>query len=139
MAIKILLGGLITGIVTFLLCWLFFGVLLADFYTNNATSYPGLIKKMPEVWFIATANFAWGLLLSWIYNKAGIDTMNKGLIAGLIISFLNITGFDLFLHAQMNLYNEALIAVDIAVNTVMGGIGGAVLGWWMGRMRAVSL
>jgi hypothetical protein len=130
---KTLLGALIAGVVSFLLGWLIFGILLMDFYSANMVQYTGLMKNPPEFLIIAIANIVYGLLLAWIFSIANINTVSKGFSAGIIIGLLMVLGFDLFLYAQMNLYNAKIIAIDVVLNGVMGGVVGAVLGWWFGR------
>ena len=130
---KTLLGALIAGIVSFLLGWVIFGILLMDFYNSNMVQYSGLMKNPPEIWIIAVANLVYGLLLAWIFSAANVNTVSKGFSAGLIIGFLMTLGFDLMLYAQMNLYTAKLVAIDVILSAVFVGVIGAVLGWWFGR------
>jgi uncharacterized protein with PQ loop repeat len=130
---KTLLGAVIAGVVSFLLGWLIFGILLMDFYTSNMVSYSGLAKNPPDVLPIAIANLSLGLLLSWIFTIAGIKTLAKGFSTGFVIGLLMALSFDFFLYAQFNLYNVKVLAIDIVLNALLGGIAGAVLGWWFSR------
>ena len=130
---KTLLGALIAGVVSFLLGWLIFGILLMDYYAANKVQYPGLLKDPMEIWPIAVADLAWGLLVSWIFSMANIKTVAKGVTVGFLIGFLMVLGFDLFVYAELNLYSTRLLALDVIMNGVMGAASGAVLGWWYGR------
>lgn len=130
---KTLLGGILTAVIAFLLGWLIFGILLMDYYSANMTTYSGLLKNPTEMWAIAVANLAWGLLLAYIFNLGGVKSPAKGFTAAFVINLLMILGFDLMMEAQYNLYSEKLLVIDVIVNAVFGGILGAFLGWWMGR------
>ena len=130
---KTLLGALIAGVVSFLLGWLIFGILLMDYYAANKVQYPGLLKDPMEIWPIAVADLAWGLLVSWIFSMANIKTVAKGVTVGFLIGFLMVLGFDLFVYAELNLYSTRLLGLDVIMNGVMGAASGAVLGWWYGR------
>jgi hypothetical protein len=130
---KTLLAGLFAGIITFLLGWLIFGMLLMDFYMSNSTLYTGLMKDPPNFVAIFIANLSWGLLIAYIFNLAGIKTTQNGAINGVIIFFLVVLGVDLLYYAQMNLFGLKVVLVDVIVNALMGGIIGAFVGWWYGR------
>ncbi|MBI1782543.1 MAG: hypothetical protein HYR66_14450 [Sphingobacteriales bacterium] len=130
---KTLAGGLIIGVLAFLLGWLIFGMLLMNFYQSNTTSYAGLMKDPMEIWAIAVANLAFGLMMAYVFNLGNINTPGKGFTTGLILGLLMTIGFDLFLYSQYHLMNKKLIGVDIAASAVFDGVLGAVLGWWFGR------
>jgi hypothetical protein len=130
---KTLLAGLLAGLIAFLLGWLIFGMLLMDFYMTNSISYTGLMKDPPNFVSIFIANFSWGLLIAYIFNLAGIKTIQSGAINGVIIFMLAVLGFDLLFYAQMNLFGLKVVLVDVIVNGLIGGIIGAFVGWWYGR------
>ena len=130
---KTLLGALIAGIVSFLFGWLFFGILLMDYYSSNVIQYPGLIKNPPDILPIAISNLALGVLISWVFDIGKIKTIAKGFSTGLILGLLISLCFDLYIYGQMNLYTIKLIAIDVTMNGILGGILGVVLGWWFKR------
>lgn len=130
---KTLVGGLIGGVVAFLLGWLIFGILLMKFYQSNMVSYAGLLKDPPEMWAIAVANLAFGIFMAYVLNLGNINSVSKGFTTGLIVGLLTQAGFDLLLHGQMNLYNTQLLVIDIVASGVFSGVIAAVIGWWFGR------
>ena len=133
MSSKAIIGGILTGVLAFFLGWLIFGFLLMDYYTSGMTQYSGLMKTEPVMWAIAVSNLAYGILMGYIFSLGNINTVKKGFVTGMIISFLFTLIMDLFFFAQFNLYSTSLILVDILANAVFGGILGAFLGWWMSR------
>lgn len=130
---KTLLGGLIAGIVTFLLGWLIYGNLLMDYFNSHSAHYDGLMKDPEVIWEIGIANLVWGLLLAFIFSMSGVKSVSKGFTTGFIIFLLSTLGSDLLAHGLMNLWGYKLIAIDVICSAAMGGIAGAALGWWFGR------
>ena len=130
---KVLIGGLIAGVISFLLGWLVFGIALKGYYTSNSAHYDNLIRVAPRIWALIIANFAWGFLLAWILDKAGANSAAKGFMCGLIIFFLVTLGVDMFTVAMMNMMRIRLALVDVAVSALFGGFNGAIVGWWYGR------
>ncbi|MEP7166065.1 MAG: hypothetical protein ABI741_15285 [Ferruginibacter sp.] len=130
---KTLIGGLIAGVISFLLGWLVFGMLLKGYYDANMMHYPGLTKANPYIPALIIANLAWGMLLAYIMDISGANSMAKGFTCGLIIFFFVTLGADAFSIAFMRLIRIRLALVDIAVGAVFGGVVGSVVGWWYGR------
>jgi hypothetical protein len=130
---KTLIAGVLTAIVTFFIGWLIFGMLLMDYYNHHMLVYTGLMKNPPNLVYIAGSNLAWGLMLAYVYSLAGINQVAKGFLTGLIIFGLIAAGIDAMFHAQFNLYSRKVLIIDVAANAVLGGIAGALLGWWNGR------
>lgn len=137
---KTLIGGIIAAVISFLLGWLIYGTLLMDYFNSISLmdNYTGLIKDPPVIWEIGIANLCWGLLTAYVFNLGGIKSVSKGAVVGLIIFLLSTLGFDLMMHAQMNLSGYQLIAIDVAISAIMGAIVGAVVGWWFGRGAATA-
>jgi hypothetical protein len=130
---KTIVGGVLAAIVSFLLGWLVFGILLMDYYATNMKTYEGLMKANPAIWAIAVANLCFGMMLAFIFQLGGILTASRGFVTAMIISLLVSMSFNLSMHAQFDLYSGSLLVTDVLVNMVFGGIVGAFLGWWLGR------
>ena len=130
---KTLVGGLIGGVISFLLGWLIFGVLLHDYYQANTIQYTWLYKANPVLWALIIANLSWGLLLAVIMDAAGANSITKGFSWGFMVFLLMALGFDMLSVGLMNLIKIRLALVDTAVNALFGGVIGAVIGWWYSR------
>ena len=130
---KTLIGGIISGIVSFFLGWLLFGMLLHSYYMDNTTTYAGLFKANPTIWALAIANLCWGFLLAYIMNISGANSVSKGFTCGLIIFFLVALGSNMFSVGLMHLIRIRLALVDTAISALFGGVNGAIVGWWYSR------
>ena len=136
---KTFVGGLVAGITAFLLGWVIYGMLLMDYFSSNMVQYEGLMKDPPELWAIAVAHLSWGLLLAYVFNASSVNSIGKGMVCGALVFFLITLGTDFMFYAQMNLFNLQLLCIDVLISLVMGGLVGAVLGWWFGRGQTASV
>jgi hypothetical protein len=133
---KFLIGGIIGGIAYFLLGWLVWGTLLMDFM-NSHTSAAGKAVMRPEAdmiwWALIVANLLWGFVLSFVCAKANVSSAGGGASTGAVLSLLVSAGMNCFNYAMMPITDTTAMAVDVAASTVVGGIVGAIIGWYMGR------
>ena len=130
---KIAIGTIVGGIVLFLAGWVIWGTGLEGFLADNMVNHSGLMKER-ELGLTAASCMVSALLLSIIYNRwAGIKTPKTGAIAGAVI--LSLVGFaaDLGIMSSMNLINSTVVLTDIVANGLWGAIGGAAIGWLLGR------
>ena len=130
------IGG---GILSFLLGWLIYGMLLMGFMESHMTHYEGLMKEMPNIYLIFLANILMGFFLTIVFSQwAGIKTLAKGMTVGLFIAFSMALIYDLYFMAQMNLYSFSAMVVDIIASSVIGGIVGGLIGWILGFERKTA-
>jgi hypothetical protein len=135
---KLLLATLAGGVAAFLFGYLFFGILLADFYATNITSYEGLIKNPPNLFMIFVSNLILSFLLAYIFSRwAGIKSAAQGAQAGFIIVGLIAISIDVFQFATMNLISPLFIAVDTVGNAIFGAVVGSVAGFVLGSGKKV--
>ena len=137
MTTKTILAALIGAVVSFLLGWVVFGILMHDFYADNAVSYTGLMRGPDtRLWGIFLAQLAWSALLAYVFDRwANYRTFGSGFKGGFIIFFLAVAGFDIMSWSQMNIYPYHVILVDILANAVFGGIVGGVVAMVLGTGR----
>jgi hypothetical protein len=136
---KVLLAALAGAIVSFLLGWLVFGMLLKSTYDGMMTEAGTAIMRpeaemMNYMWAMILSNLVYGLLLALIFDRwASISTFRSGAIAGGVISFLVVLSFDLGMYSMMNAWNGgAGLIIDPLVNGVVGAVVGGVVGWVLG-------
>jgi hypothetical protein len=135
---KVLVGGLIGGVVFFLLGWLVYGMALTTMMTENTMA--GINRPMEEMqWaFLIIGHFAFGFLMAYILDKSNVYSFGSGATMGAVIGFLFALAFDFIMYATTNYYTTmSFVFIDIIVATVMSAIVAGVVGWWYGRKRPV--
>ncbi len=131
---KTIIAIVVGSISAFLLGWLVWGILLADYYKANMIEYPGMMIDPPILWAIFISNIVGTTLLAWLFGKMNVNSMMGGFQAGAIIYFFIALSYSLMFYSMMNWYaNTTVMIVDVIVNAVFGGIIGAIVGMMMGR------
>ena len=133
---KILIGGVIGGVVYFLLGWLVWGILLRE-----AMAIPADIASVIEIpedevrmSFMALSCILWGIFLAFIFNNwASISTFMGGMKGGALIGIFVSLVIGFSMHAMYTFTSLSNIALDTIGNAVASGITGGVIGWYLGR------
>jgi hypothetical protein len=121
-----IVGGIVGGIVNFLLGWVFYGMLFKDIYPESPEM---------KLEFIALGCLTFGFLVSYIFNKwAGISNPMTGLSAGAVIGFINGLSMNFFMYSDIPLNVQNMIT-DVAICTVTGAIIGAAVAFVHGKMK----
>ena len=138
MVARIAAATIAGGVVFFILGFLIYGLVLDPLVMKpNMNEFPGLTKEMPLWVPLVLANMVSALLLAYIFDVwAGVRTFAGGLKAGAIVYFLMSLSFQLLFIAFWNLTkNYVPNAADVVASTVMGAIGGGVVGLVLGMMN----
>ena len=133
---KILLAGLVGAIVAFLLGFIVYGNLLAEFFVENSGSASGVMRGDDEMQWIPMilGHLTWGLLFAVIFGRwANITTFATGAKAGALLGFLIGASFDLIQLGSTHIPNLTGVIVDIIVMSIISAIVGGVVGWFLGR------
>ncbi len=133
---RVLVAGLIGGIVIFVLGYLIYGVLLAATMSENIVT--GVERPMEEFqWaFLILGNLALGFLLAYILDKANALSFSSGASVGAVVGLLYAAAVDFTLYGVWNVFASMTgPIIDIIATTVMCAIVGGVIGWWYGRGR----
>ena len=129
---KLLTGGIVGGILYFLLGWLIYGMLLMDFMNNHPGTAGNVNKAEPDFLYLIIGNLAMGFLLAYVFVKSSISSLAAGLVTGGIVGLLVCVGVDSVIYATTTIASKTAMAVDVAAFTVMSAIVGAVVGMVLG-------
>jgi hypothetical protein len=128
---KFLTGTVVGGITYFILGYLFYGVLLMDFFQSQTGSASGVSREMDEMvwWALILGNFVFAAFITYIFLKwAHISTFKSGLRAGASIGFLLSLGYNLIYYGTSNMMTLTGALADVIVGTVITALLGAVIG-----------
>lgn len=132
---KILIGGLIGFVVTFILGFLIYGMLLTDFFTSTAGTATGVTRGDEDMLWIPMiiGHLALGFLLAIILGRwAGIKTFSSGAMAGAVIGFLMATTYDMIMYATTNVITLNGALADMVITAITGAIAAGAIGWYYG-------
>ena len=116
-----IVGGIVGGIVDFLLGWVVYGMLLKD-------TFPMEDGAKENMMFIFLGCMSFGFLVSWVFSQGeGISNMAAGIKMAIGIALF----MGLCSHFFMNMTKETidvkLMAIDIIASMVLAtGVGAAV-------------
>ena len=133
---KIILGGLIGGVVALLIGFVFYGLLLTNFYESNMGSATGVMRSDEEMLWgpMIIGHIAWGLLFAYIFEKwAGIRAFVGGAKAGALIAALVALTYNMISLATTHIADLTAALVDVVVMAVIASVTAGVVGWFLGR------
>jgi len=129
---KFVIGGIAGGIVSFLLGWVVYGMLLKDFMAAN---YSSLMRPDSETiwWSLSVGQLAFGFLLAYVIGKANAASAGSGAAVGFVVGLISCLGIDFTMYgvSTMLISVKGIIA-DVAATAVISAIAGAVVGAVMG-------
>jgi hypothetical protein len=141
MLTRVLAATVAGGIAFFILGFVIYGLILDPMVMKpNMIEYAGMMKD-PPMWIpLVLANLVNAFLLAFIFDKwASISTFAGGLKGGAIVMFIISLMFQMMFLAFMNMTKNYIpMVADIVGSTVMGAIGGGVIGAVLGMMNKSS-
>ena len=131
---RFVIGTLAGGIVMYLVGYLIWGLLLADFFAANAGSATGVARETNLIWAVVLGTFSLAALVTLaVGSQAGPSTILGGFKIGAIVGFLVWFGVDFIRYGLMNVSNLTATMVDPLLEIVRTGIGGAIIAAVLGR------
>lgn len=135
---KLLIGGIVGGILYFGLGYLVYGNLLTNFMKNHPGTATGVDRTMAEFQFLylVIGNLAMGFLLAYIFVKASINTWAGGIVTGGIVGLLSAVGYDATMYATTNIVSKTGMTADVCAFTIISAVVGAGIALTMGKKAA---
>lgn len=134
---NVLITGLAGGIVFFLLGGLFYGGLLADFFSSNVPSgMENVAKEEVTLPMILLADLLLGLFLAYVFDKwASIRSFSRGAVLGMILCLGFSLNFNLIFSATTNMMTPVTSFVDICLGAFTGAVVGGIMGLILGKLN----
>ncbi|MCZ6757784.1 MAG: hypothetical protein O7C39_05825 [Bacteroidetes bacterium] len=129
---KTLIAALLGGLTLFVLGYIVYGLLLADFFASSVD------RAEPLILYIGLGELVFGYLIVWVFSQTDTSTAADGAKAGAILGLLLFLGLNLIMYGVFEMYELSTNLVDVLVGTVRFGVAGAVVGWYLGRDASES-
>ena len=127
---KLLIGGIIAGVLFFLLGWLAYGKVFQAFFASHPGAAGPIGRPNNEMLlvYIFAGNLLHGFVLSFVFVKARIGSLVSGAVTGGVIGFLIAGGVDSLMYGTSTIISKTAAAADVAIVTALWVITGAILG-----------
>lgn len=141
---KFWIGGIVGGIIFFLLGWLIYGMLLMNYMNEHSAMSKELHDQVfkPETQFnwaaLIASNILSGFLLAAIINWSKTYSLAAGAKIGFVVGLLMCASIDLSFYSMSNMFTVEGMIADIAAGTVITCITGAIVGLVMGKSGSAA-
>jgi hypothetical protein len=116
------------GIVSFVVGYLIWGMLSANFFASNAGTATGVMKEPMNMPILFVGTLVGAALMTLIIGKwAKATSAGEGMKVGAIVGLLFSLNYGLIMYATSNLSTLTATLVDPILSAVHGGIVGAVI------------
>ncbi len=130
---KFIMGTLAGGVTLFLLGFVFYAVLFADFFANAAGSSAGAFREEPILWSIFVGEATMAGLVTLIFGRwAGIGNFMEGAKSGALIGLFVGVAINFIFYGTTTLSTITSALTDSVITIVRIGIAGGVIGLVLG-------
>ncbi len=125
---KLLIGGIVGGILYFGLGYLIYGNLLMGFMQKNA-GVVSVDRAQADLQFlyIAIGSVLQGFLIAYIFVRANVSSVGSGFVTAGVVGLLSSAGMDSIMYGTTLSMSKTMMAADVAAATVMTAVIGAIL------------
>ncbi len=135
---RFLAGTIVGGIVLYAVGYLIFSMAFASFYAANAGSATGVDRPAELMWAVVLGNLGYAALICYAMGTRTTSGLAGGAKVGAVVGFLIWFTVDFILYGFENVSNLTRTIVDPLLEIVHGGIGGAVIGLLVAKMKPAS-
>jgi hypothetical protein len=126
-------AALVGGITMWVVGYLIWGLVFADFFAANTGSATGVIRDAILLWATALGTLSFAVLVTLAVNSADGSSVGEGFKIGATVGFLVWLSADFITYGVTNIWNLTATIVDPLLAIVWSGIGGAVIAVVLGR------
>jgi hypothetical protein len=135
---RFLAGTIVGGIVLYAVGYLIFSMAFASFYAANAGSATGVDRPAELMWAVVLGNLGYAALICYAMGARTTAGLAESAKVGAVVGFLIWFTVDFTLYGFQNVSNLTRTIVDPLLEIVHGGIGGAVIGLLVAKMKPAS-
>ena len=133
---KIVVGTVIGGVVLYVMGFVFWEMLFADFFAANDGSATGVDREVPIMWAMILGTLIYAEAITFGVDSRNATSLVEGAIIGAVIGVWIWGTADLIIYSLTHLNTLTGAIADIVLEGVRGGIAGAVVALVLGRMGA---
>ena len=136
---RLIIGTVVGGITLYILGYVIWDMLYAEFFAANAGSATGVTKDPQVIWALGLGTLSYAALLTLaIETRADSATIVNGLKIGALVGFLMWFGADFIIYGVWNLSNLTATIVDPLLELIRAGISGAIIAGVLGKIAGAQ-
>ncbi len=124
---KTLVGAVIGGLALFVMGFLIYDLLLADYFAISIARTP------PNLPVIIIGEIVFGYLITSTLSNAGATSVSDGAKSAAMLGFIIGVGLGLIQYGATTITDLTHYLADAVVWAVRWAVAGAAVGWWLGR------
>ena len=133
---KITIGAVVGAVVLYIMGFVFWQMLFADFFAANSGSATGVDREAPVLWAMILGTLIYGEAIAFgVDSRKAVSLVDGAIIGGVIgIWIWGTADFILYSLTHLNTLTGAI--ADIVLEGIRGAIAGAVVALVLGKIGA---